>query len=159
MAEMQPRRRDDTKTATKEGQISVFDFHARHVSPLDPELESLATAVIGAAIEVHRELGPGLPEIAYQEALSHELTLRGIPHQCEVPVPIYYKGKKVADGKVDMLIEKRLIIENKVVEVLNPVHRAQTIAYLQATKLQLALLINWNVAILKDGIKRVIRTP
>jgi GxxExxY protein len=155
----EPRRREDAKTATKEEYKSVFDFHARHVSPLDPELEKLVSAVIAAAIEVHREPGPGLPECAYQDALSHELTLRGIPHEVEVPIPVFYKGKKVAEGKIDMRIDKRLIIENKVVETLNPVHRAQTIAYLAATELQIALLINWNVAILKDGIKRIIRTP
>jgi GxxExxY protein len=157
MAEMQPRRRDDAMEDTTAKPLDVFDFHRRNVSPLDKELEQLAGDVIAAAIEVHRELGPGLPELAYQKSLSFELSTRGIPHECEVPVPIFYKGQKVAEGKIDMLIGGRLIIENKVVEVLTPVHRAQTIAYLNATKLDLALLINWNVVILKDGIKRVLR--
>lgn len=156
---MQPRRHDDAKEDTKEEGMSVFDFHQRNVSPLDHELESLATVVIAAALEVHRALGPGLPESAYQNSLSHELGLRGVPHQCEAPVPIWYKGIKVAEGKIDMLVGGRLIVENKVVEVLNPVHRAQVLSYLHATKLELALLINWNVAVLKDGIKRVIRMP
>jgi GxxExxY protein len=156
---MQPRRREDAKTDAKGGEkVDVFDFHARHVSGLDQELETLAVRVIGAAIEVHRELGPGLPEVAYQRSLSLELSVHGIAHECEVPVPIYYRRQKVAEGKIDMLVEGRLVIENKVVEALNPVHRAQVLAYLHATKLQLALLINWNVAILKDGIKRVIRS-
>ena len=163
MAEMQPQRREDAKADAKEKRESVFDFHARigqsQPSPLDPSLEHLVTSVIGAAIEVHRALGPGLPELAYQNALSIELSLRGISHQCEVAVAIVYKRQKVAEGKIDMLVDERLIIENKVVESLNPVHRAQVLSYLHATHLELALLINWNVAILKDGIKRVIRTP
>jgi GxxExxY protein len=155
---MQPRSHDDTKKSTKEEGKTVFDFHRRNVSPLDEQLEKLVTQVIASAIEVHKELGPGLPELAYQRSLSMELSLRGIPHECEVPIPIYYKGTKVAEGKIDMLINGRLIIENKVVEVLNPVHRAQTISYLHATQLELALLINWNVTLIKEGIKRIIRT-
>ena len=84
--------------------------------------------------------------------------LRQIPHQCEAPVPINYKGKLVAEGRLDILVNGELIVELKVVEALNPVHRAQVIAYLQATKLTLGLLINFNVAILRDGIKRVVKT-
>lgn len=133
-------------------------FRNRAESRVDDETEALATTVIGAAIEVHRHLGPGLPESVYKLALSHELDLLGIPHQCEAPVPGYYKGKLVGEGKIDILAEKVLILELKVAEQLSDVHRAQAVGYLQATKLNLALLINYNVAILRDGIKRVIRT-
>ena len=136
--------------------MNVFDFHQRHDVKADPETEGLGTLAIGAAIEVHRHLGPGLPEIAYRKALAHELTLRGVECACEFPVPIIYKGLPVGDGRVDILVARRLVIEIKVVEVLSTVHRAQTIAYLQALKLPLGLLINFNVAILKDGIKRVV---
>ncbi len=114
--------------------------------------------VIGACIEVHRHLGPGLPEKVYREALSHELSLQGIFHQCEVMFPVMYKGKVVGEGRLDMLVGEMLVVELKVVESLTPVHRAQVLAYLQALKLELGLLINFNVAILRDGLKRVINT-
>jgi GxxExxY protein len=103
-------------------------------------------------------MGPGLPEIAYKKALSHELTLRGIAHEPEAPVPVHYKGVLVAKGKVDILVEGRLVLELKVVESLSEMHQAQALAYLHALDLQLALLINFNVLLLKDGIKRVVRT-
>jgi GxxExxY protein len=123
-----------------------------------PRTESLAHAVIGACIEVHRHLGPGLLEKTYRDALSHELTLRGIAHRCEVCFPVTYKGKLVGEGRMDMLVDDVLVVEIKVVEALNMVHRSQILAYLQAMKLELGLLVNFNVAILADGIKRVINT-
>ena len=136
--------------------MDVFDFR-EHMEPgADPETEALARAVIGAAIEVHRILGPGLPESVYRRAVSHELDLRRIPHECEAPVPVVYKGKHVGKGSMDILVGKRLVVELKTVILLNDVHRAQVIAYLQATGHRLGLLINFNVAILKDGIKRVV---
>jgi GxxExxY protein len=138
--------------------MKVHDFHERAEIKAEAATEALAYRVIGAAIEVHSYLGPGLSERVYCEALSHELTLRGIAHQREVPVPIFYKGKQVGEGVLDFLVEGRLIIECKSVESLTPIHRAQTIGYLKATKLQLALLVNFNVAILKDGIKRILNT-
>ena len=140
--------------------MNVFEFRERGTSGVDPAIEDLAQAVIGAAIEVHKHMGPGLPETSYRNALSHELTLRGIDHACEVPVPIFYKGMLVGEAKMDMLVGKVLVlvVELKVVEALNDVHRAQVIAYLQAMNLRLGLLINYNVVRLADGIKRVIRT-
>jgi GxxExxY protein len=138
--------------------MGLYEFRGRAESRVDDETEKLAERVIGAAIEVHREIGPGLPESVYRKALSHELTLRGIPHVCEAPVPIIYKGMTVGEGRIDILVSDCLVVELKCVEVLTEVHRAQAIAYLQAKKLKLALLINFNVAILKDGIKRVINT-
>ncbi|MGH7214538.1 MAG: GxxExxY protein [Tepidisphaeraceae bacterium] len=118
----------------------------------------MAEATIGAAIEVHRHMGAGLPEVSYKRALSHELSLRGIPHDCEVRVPLVYKGIPVGEEFIDILVGGRLVVELKVVEHLTEVHRAQVIAYLSATGVQLALLINFNVALLRDGIKRVIQT-
>lgn len=138
--------------------MNMYEFRGRETSGVDPEVEDLANTAIGAAIEVHRELGPGLPEHVYRQSMSIELNLRGIPHEVEARVPIYYKGVLVGDGRVDILVAQRLVLEFKVVEVLTEVHRAQTIAYLQALKLQLGLLINFNVALLKDGIKRVVHT-
>jgi GxxExxY protein len=103
-------------------------------------------------------MGPGLPENSYRDALSHELDLREIPHLREVPVDIHYKGKCVGKGRIDMLVGNKLILELKVVEQLTSLHRAQALSYLKITKLQLALIINFNVEILKSGIKRVVNT-
>ena len=138
--------------------MDVLEFRERGMSGVDPDTEDLAQAVIGAAIEVHKHMGPGLPENSYRNALSHELNLRGISHACEVPVPIVYKGVLVGEGKLDILVGGVLVVELKVVDSLNEIHKAQVIAYLQATKLQLGLLINYNVVRLAEGIKRVIRT-
>ena len=138
--------------------MNVYDFHERREVKADAGTEDCAHQSIGAAIEVHSHLGPGLPEICYRKALSRELSLRGIPHECEFPIPIVYKGEPVGRGFVDVLVAGRLILEIKVVEALTPVHRAQSLTYLQALKLQLALLLNFNVAIMRDGIKRVINT-
>ena len=138
--------------------MDVFQIRERPEKRADDETEELSHRVIGAAIEVHRCLGPGLPESVYRNALSHELTLLGIGHACEVPVPIIYKGKAVGEGRMDLLVGGKLIVELKAIDSLTEVHRAQCIAYLQATHRQLALLINFNVAVLRDGIKRVINT-
>src|SRR5688572_237200 len=99
--------------------MNIYEFRGRKDSRVDEETEELVEKVIGAAIEVHRLLGPGLPEVSYRNALSHELTLRGIPHRMEAPVPIYYKGILVAEGSVDILVAERLVVELKVVESLH----------------------------------------
>jgi GxxExxY protein len=142
----------------REVAMDVFEFRERREKRADDGTEQLATAVIGAAIEVHRLMGPGLPEISYKKALSHELTLRGIPHECEFPVPIVYKGVLVGEGRVDILVDRRLVLEIKVAETLTPVHRAQCLTYLQALRLELGILLNFNVTVMRDGIKRVINT-
>ena len=138
--------------------MDFFDYRGRNDSRVPQEIEELAHAVIGAAIEVHRELGPGLNESHYKFAMSRELTLRGIPHEKEVEIDVIYKGFSVGKGRIDLLVNNILIVELKTVESLNPVHRSQAITYLKLKKLPLALLINFNVVILKDGIKRVINT-
>jgi GxxExxY protein len=124
----------------------------------DEELDRLAHEVIGAAIEVHRILGPGFLESVYEEALCAELRLRAIPFQRQVPIPIFYKGVAIGQGRLDLLVKENLIIEIKTVESLAPIHSAQAISYLKATGHRLALLINFNTAILKDGIKRIVRS-
>src|SRR5205814_1480506 len=136
--------REDAKGAKqaakgKEEKV-VSEFRGRDESGVDAATEDLAERVIGAAIEVHKEVGPGLPESVYRNALSHELTLRGIAHVCEAPVPTLYKGKLVGEGRMDILVADCLIVELKCVDCLTAVHRAQAIAYLQAKKLKLALL-------------------
>src|SRR3954471_21413530 len=118
--------------------MDLYEFRGRGESRVDPAIEDLAHACIGAAIEVHRELGPGLPEVAYLNAMARELTLRGIPHEVEARFPIFYKGEQVAVARVDILVDQRLVLELKSVELLTDVHRSQAIVYLQALKLPLA---------------------
>lgn len=139
--------------------------HARHgpsaslMEHREPSerVDRLARRVIGAAIEVHRHLGPGLLESAYQQALLHELQLQGMDTQRHVHVPIDYKGVVVGAYKLDFLVEEELILELKSIERFAPTHRAQLLGYLHATRLELGLLLNFNVARLKDGICRVVR--
>jgi GxxExxY protein len=122
------------------------------------EVDSLANAVIGAAIEVHRTLGPGYSELVYEEALCVELRLRDIPFVRQAPVAVQYKGYEVGEGRLDLLVGRLLIVELKVVEALGPVHSAQMLSYLKATALELGLLINFSVSVLKNGIKRIVLT-
>lgn len=125
----------------------------------DEDLNRLAEQVIGAAIEVHRHLGPGFQEITYQRALMVELRHRGIPFQDEVPVVLDYKGVSIGEGRIDLLIDGRLVVELKATEPKPDGFRRQVSAYLKATSNQLGLVINFNVAVLKDGIARVVHTP
>jgi GxxExxY protein len=120
------------------------------------KLDQLVHDVIGAAIEVHRMLGPGFLESVYEEALCVELKLRGIPFERQVNHGVDYKGHHVGDGRLDLLIDKTLIVELKAVEELVPIHTAQVISYLKGTGYRLGLLINFNVPVLKEGIRRVI---
>jgi len=120
------------------------------------ELDRLAHAVIGAAIEVHRHLGPGFLESTYQKALQVEFCLRDIPAAPQYPVGLTYKGEAVGEGFLDFLVEECLVVELKAVDKLAPIHTAQVISYLKAAKLFLGLLINFNTPVLRDGVKRVI---
>ena len=122
------------------------------------ELDRLAHEVIGAAIEVHRILGPGFLERSYQRALSIELKLKDIPHTTESPVQLEYKGELIGEGRIDLLVAGQLVIELKTVDTIAAIHEAQALAYLQATGDQLALIINFNTPILKEGIKRIIHS-
>ena len=116
----------------------------------------MARRVIGAAIEVHRALGPGYLESVYEEALAYEFSLNKIPYERQVKVKVAYKGHSVGEGRLDPLVAKMLPVELKAVDALAPIHQAQIISYLKMTGLQLGLLINFNVLLLKQGIKRVI---
>lgn len=122
----------------------------------DSKLDELARAVIGAAIEVHRTLGPGFLESVYEEALAVELDLRGIEFRRQVPVAVNYKGRAVGEARLDFLVEDGLIVELKAVDELAPIHQAQVISYLKASGRRLALLINFNVPVLRGGIKRIV---
>lgn len=117
--------------------------------------EQLTEQIIGAAIEVHRALGPGLLEFAYEECFCHELALRGLRFQRQVAVPVRYKGVNLDCGyKLDVLVEDSVIVELKSVEELSGIHEAQLLTYMKITGIPVGLLINFNVAILTKGIKR-----
>jgi GxxExxY protein len=121
----------------------------------DEEDDPLTRAVIGAAIEVHRIMGPGLLESVYQRCLCHELELRKIPFRPLVKLPVRYKGLALGDDLVlDILVDDRLILELKAVEKLDGVHEAQLLTYLRLSGVRLGLLLNFNVRFLKDGILR-----
>lgn len=137
--------------------MNFFEFRQSRGEQADAEAEAIAHDVIGAAIEVHRHLGPGLPEKIYQAALEVELTLRGIEFQAQSPVPVSYKGVIVGEGKLDLLVGAKVIVELKSVDKLGDAHRAQLVSYLCASNLCLGLLINFNVSFLKHGIKRVLQ--
>ncbi|EIW16010.1 MULTISPECIES: GxxExxY protein [Pelosinus] len=131
-----------------------MDWHG----DLDENIEKLAKKMIGSAIEVHRILGPGYIENVYEEALAKELHLRMIPFERQKIIDIRYKGFSIGEGRLDLLIDQKIIVELKSVENLLPIHSVQVNSYLKATRLQLGLLINFNVPLLRDGIKRIIRT-
>ena len=115
----------------------------------------LTREIIGAAIEVHRHLGPGLLESAYQQCLAKELQLRGIPYESERPLPLEYKGLRVNCGyRVDFLVANSVVIETKAVEAIAPVHEAQLLTYMRLGGWKVGLLINFNVLVLKTGIRR-----
>jgi GxxExxY protein len=121
--------------------------------------DPLSNIVIGAAIEVHRYLGPGLLESSYEECLCFELTQRGISHTRQVPLPIRFKGHRLECGyRLDILVEEKLIVEVKSVDQLNRVHAAQIPTYLKLSGLQVRLLLNFNVALLRHGLRRYVRS-
>src|SRR5436190_18836391 len=121
------------------------------------EADKLSNLIIGAALEVHRAIGPGLLESTYEECLVHELRLRGLGLRRQVGVPLVYKGLHLDAGyRLDLFVEGLVIVEVKAVEHLLPVHEAQLLTYLRATNTWLGLLLNFQVAMLKHGIRRLV---
>lgn len=119
-------------------------------------INELTHELIGAAIEVHRELGPGLLESAYEAAFCRELMLRRIDFVRQIPMPVSYKGELIDCGyRLDVLAEQQVVVELKAVERLLPIHEAQVLTYLKLSNLQLGLLINFHVSLLKEGIQRI----
>jgi len=121
-----------------------------------PRADQLAHAVIGAAFEVHRHLGPGYLESIYEEALAIELTLRDISFRRQEPIAVNYKGQEIGEGRADFFVANRLLVELKAVDALAPIHTAQVLSYLKAIECGLGLLINFNVPVLRAGIQRVV---
>jgi GxxExxY protein len=117
--------------------------------------KDLTGQIIAAAIEVHRELGPGLLESAYQACLAREFSVRGMSFEQEKPLPVEYKGVRVDCGyRLDFVVAGKVVVELKAVDVIAPVHEAQLLTYLRLTGCRVGLLINFNVPVLKSGIKR-----
>jgi GxxExxY protein len=125
--------------------------------PIPSKDEELARQLIGAAIEVHRTLGPGFLESIYRRALRHELSILAIPFEYEKKILVPYKEIKIPGQRLDIVVAGRIILEVKTVEIFAPIHQAQLISYLKATGLRLGFLINFNTQVLKNGIKRVVR--
>lgn len=119
--------------------------------------DELSKAVIGAAIDVHRELGPGLLESAYEACLCHELSLRRVTFERQVALPVLYKGIRLDCGyRLDIVVENLVILELKAIEQIMPIHEAQLLTYLRLRKLWLGLLLNFNVSKMTAGIKRIV---
>jgi GxxExxY protein len=124
------------------------------------EVEQLAKVVVDAAFSVHSELGPGLLESVYEVCLGRELQMRGINYQLQSPVALAYKGVQIEAGyRADIIVEGKLLVELKAVDVLLPIHTAQTITYLRLKRLPLGLLINFNETLIKHGIHRILNVP
>ncbi|MEW6194349.1 MAG: GxxExxY protein [Bacteroidota bacterium] len=121
------------------------------------EINEITQEIIGAAIEVHKQLGPGMLESAYEECLCYELSLKGLKFERQKPVPVIYKEIKLDCGyRADMIVENEIIVELKAQDVILPVHEAQILTYLRFANRKVGLLINFNVTVLKNGIRRFI---
>ena len=121
------------------------------------DIEEVASTIVDAAVKVHRTLGPGLLESAYQKCLAYELNKRGLHVDSEVTLPVHYDGIQVDVGyRVDMIVESCVVIENKTVDQLEPIHEAQLLTYLKLGDYRLGFLLNWNSTLIKHGIKRIV---
>ena len=117
----------------------------------------MSSRIIGAAIEVHKALGPGLLESAYEECLSHEFSLRNFSFERQKSLPVIYKGKKLDCGyRLDMVVENAIILELKSCEKIEPIHKAQLLTYLKLSGLHLGLILNFNTTVMRDGIVRIV---
>ena len=124
--------------------------------PISEELDLLARSVVDAALKVHRSLGPGLLESVYEICLCHELSKRAIPFQRQLLLPVRYDGIRLDAGlRIDVLVANCLVLELKAVDELHPLHEAQVLTYLKLAEKRLGLLINFNVVLIKDGMKRI----
>ena len=120
------------------------------------KLNALTEKIIKCAMEVHKNLGPGLLESVYDKAMCYEIGNNGLRYQNQVVIPIIYKGNMLGEHRIDLLVENEIIVELKAVDRMDPVFKAQLLSYLRLTNKKLGLLINFNVPYLKDGIQRVI---
>lgn len=120
------------------------------------ETNAVSKSVIGAALAVHEELGPGFLETIYSQALCIELAARGLPFEREAPIAVLYRGNPIGGQRVDLIVSRCIVVEVKAVAAIEPIHVAQVISYLKTTGLRLALLLNFHERLLRDGIRRVV---
>ncbi len=121
------------------------------------DINQLSSKIIGAAIEVHKALGPGLLESAYEKCLGHELKLRGLAFENQKPVPLVFKGEELDCGyRLDIVVDNAIILELKSCEKIEPIHKAQLLTYLKLSGLRLGLILNFNVPVMRDGIVRIV---
>ena len=121
------------------------------------DINELSSIIIGAAIEVHKALGPGLLESAYEECLSHEFSFRNFSFERQKSLPLIYKGKKLDCGyRLDLVVENAIILELKSCEKIEPIHKAQLLTYLKLSGLHLGLILNFNTTVMRDGIVRIV---
>ena len=121
------------------------------------DINKLSSEIIGAAIEVHKALGPGLLESAYEECMCYELSLRRLSSERQKPLSVIYKGKRLNCGyRLDLVVENTIILELKSCEKIEPIHKAQLLTYLKLSGLKLGLLLNFNVPVMRDGIVRIV---
>ena len=146
---LQTHRRDAENAEVAQRRSSMYPQSKRE------SVNRITEGMIGAAIAVHRALGPGLLESAYQECLCQELALQGIPFEREVPLPLEYKGIRCECGyRLDILVAGAVVVEVKAIEAIAPIHEAQLLTYLRLGAWSVGLLMNFNVVVLKDGIRR-----
>lgn len=126
---------------------------------VDPELNQITNRIIGAAIEVHKELGPGQLEAIYQKAIEIEFRLRGIRYERQIPFVVSYKGEKIGEGQIDLLVEDKIVVDLKAIDSIGPTQLKQMIWYLAALDKPLGLILNFNAGILANGIRRVAGRP
>jgi GxxExxY protein len=123
------------------------------------DIEEIGRNIVHCAIKVHKALGPGLLESVYQKCLAYELEKAGLKVKCEYPLPVQYERIKIDVGfRADMIVDDAVIIENKTVDKIAPIHEAQLLTYLKLTNFNLGFLRNWNVQLMKDGIKRMVNS-
>jgi len=121
------------------------------------EIEAIAKKLVDSILKVHRVLGPGLLESTYQTCLAHELQTRGIAVRCEIALPVRYDTVEIETGyRIDMLVEDCIIVENKAIQSISPIFEAQLLTYLKLSGHKLGFLVNWNVPLIKDGMKRMV---
>lgn len=126
------------------------------IEPIPQSTEEAATGFLDAAFNLHRELGPGLLESVYEACVCHELTLMGVPFQRQISVPVSYRGFQIESGlRLDLLVADEVVVELKSIDALLPIHEAQLLTYLKITKKRVGILVNFNVPLLKQGIKRI----
>jgi GxxExxY protein len=135
--------------------MTLLTTESQRHREIDNQQDPRTASIIGAAIEVHRQLGPGLLESAYEQCLCHELHLRGLPFKCQVDLPVAYKGVQLDCGyKIDLIVNDEVVVELKSVERILPVHEAQLLTYLKLSGKNVGLLVNFNSSLLTQGIIR-----